>query len=201
MKNLIKNFSQFVNESKGSDLTGNQPIQNFGFLSDSQIAELLKNSDSNLEYRMEDFHGEVINAMIDPVLDKIGADPYEEPYLTAYFDINVDLNAGEYTVNGIYDATDGTYATILHSKLEIPELPMTLPLPDLFYQVVDGTIEYGEMPSDTEMEDYRSLAGKHSSNKKDGLSSDEMDRFNKLGGRISAARPNSKTKLDPRLKP
>ena len=34
MKNVIKRFTQFVNESMGSELKGIQPIRNFGYLSD-----------------------------------------------------------------------------------------------------------------------------------------------------------------------
>ena len=188
MKTIIKRFTQFVNESMGSDLKGIQPIRNFGYLSDAQRDELAVDMDA--EARMEDFDGEVDNAMIDPVLSQIQTDLTRDDEL--YFDIRVDLEAGEYTVHGIYDSTYGTYGVRIHDKLDIPELPITLPLPDLFNQVVDGTVEYGEAPSDTEMEDYRGLAQKYSSRPTDGLEPEEMSRFNQLGKKVSASRPNSR---------
>jgi len=188
MKNVIKRFTQFVNESMGSNLKGIQPIRNFGYLSDAQRDELA--ADADTEARMEDFDGEVDNAMIDPVLSQIQTDLTRDDEL--YFDISVDLEAGEYTVHGIYDSTYGTYGVRIHDKFDIPELPITLPLPDLFNQVVDGTVEYGEAPSDTEMEDYRGLSKKYSSRPTDGLEPEEMSRFNQLGKKVSDSRPNSR---------
>ncbi|PHX62560.1 MAG: hypothetical protein CK551_10620 [Planctomycetaceae bacterium] len=190
MKNVIKRFTQFVNESMGSELKGIQPIRNFGYLSDAQRDELA--ADADTEARMEDFDGEVDNAMIDPLLNQLGAGLTRDD--ETYFDISVDLEAGEYTVHAIYDATYGTYGIRIHDKLDIPELPMTLPLPELFNQVVDGTVEYGEAPSDTEMEDYRGLSKKYSSRPMDGLEPDEMSRFNQLGKKVSDSRPNSRVR-------
>jgi len=191
MKNqIVKRFGQFVNESMGSKrakLKGVQPIRNFGYLSDAQRDELA--ADADTEARMEDFDGEVDNAMIDHVLNQIQTELTRDD--ETYFDISVDLAAREYTVHAMYDATYGTYGIRIHDKLDIPELPITLPLPDLFNQVVDGTVEYGEAPSDTEMEEYRGLAN---DKKYMNLKSDVQSRFNQLGKKVSDSRPNSKVR-------
>ena len=97
-KTILKRFTQFVNESMGSELKGIQPIRNFGYLSDAQRDELA--ADADTEARMEDFDGEVDNAMIDPLLNQLGAGLNRDD--ETYFDISVDLEAGEYTVHGIY---------------------------------------------------------------------------------------------------
>ena len=194
-KQIVKRFGQFVNESMGSThskLKGVQPIRNFGYLSDAQRDELA--ADADTEARMEDFDGEVDNAMIDHVLKQIQTEFTRDD--ETYFDISVDLEARppDYTVHAMYDATYGTYGIRIHDKLDIPELPMTLPLPELFNQVVDGTVEYGEAPSATEMEDYRELSKKYSSHPTDGLEPDEMSRFRQLGKKVSDSRPNSKVR-------
>ena len=172
----------------GSDLKGVQPIRNFGYLSDAQRDELA--ADFDTEARMEDFDGEVDNAMRDQFINRLSIDPSQLE--EAYFDISVDLEAGEYTVHGIYDSTYGTYGVRIHDKLDVPELPITLPLPDLFYKVVDGTVEYGEPLTGDETEEYGSLAKKMPSNFGAGLSSDEMGRLNQLGKKRSASRPGSR---------
>ena len=189
-KTIVKRFTQFINESIGSKLKGIQPIRNFGYVSDAQRDELV--ADADTEARMEEFDGEVDNAMIDPLLNQIQTGLTRDD--ETYFDISVDLEAGEYTVHAIYDATYGTHGIIIHDKLDIPELPMTLPLPELFNQVVDGTVEYGEAPSDIEMEDYRGLSKKYSSRPTDGLDPDMMSRFNQLAKKVSDSRPNSKVR-------
>jgi hypothetical protein len=189
-KQILKRFGQFVNESIGSKLKGIQPVRNFGYVSDAQRDELAVDADT--EARMEDFDGEIDNAMIDPLLNQIQTDLTRDD--ETYFDISVDLEAGEYTVHAMYDATYGTYGIRIHDKLDIPELPMTLPLPELFNQVIDGTVEYGEAPSATEMEDYRGLSKKYSSHPTDGLEPDEMSRFRQLGKKVSDSRPNSKVR-------
>jgi hypothetical protein len=189
-KQIVKRFGQFVNESKGSKLKGIQPVRNFGYVSDAQRDELA--ADADTEARMEDFDGEIDNAMIEPLLNQIQTDLTRDD--ETYFDISVDLEAGEYTVHAMYDATYGTYGIRIHDKLDIPELPMTLPLPELFNQVIDGTVEYGEAPSATEMEDYRGLSKKYSSRPTDGLEPDEMSRFRQLGKKVSDSRPNSKVR-------
>jgi hypothetical protein len=189
-KQIVKRFGQFVNESMGSKLKGIQPVRNFGYVSDAQRDELA--ADADTEARMEDFDGEIDNAMIEPLLNQIQTDLTRDD--ETYFDISVDLEAGEYTVHAMYDATYGTYGIRIHDKLDIPELPMTLPLPELFNQVIDGTVEYGEAPSATEMEDYRGLSKKYSSHPTDGLEPDEMSRFRQLGKKVSDSRPNSKVR-------
>ena len=65
-KTIVKRFTQFINESIGSKLKGIQPIRNFGYVSDAQRDELV--ADADTEARMEEFDGEVDNAMIDPLI-------------------------------------------------------------------------------------------------------------------------------------
>lgn len=191
MKNqIVKRFGQFVNESMGSKrskLKGIQPIRNFGYLSDAQRDELA--ADADTEARMEDFDGDVDNAMIDPLLNQIQTDLTRDDEL--YFDISVDLEAGEYTVHAIYDATYGTYGIRIHDKLDIPELPMTLPLPDLFNQVVDGTVELNE--GDNPVHNlvrtaHNRMTGKHTEpvdfeSEFNKLTDDDKDHFKKIANR------------------
>ena len=189
-KQILKRFTQFVNESMGSKrskLKGVQPIRNFGYLSDAQRDELQLDADT--EARMEDFDGEVDNAMIDPLLNQIQTDLTRDDEL--YFDISVDLEAGEYTVHAIYDSTYGTYGVRIHDKLDIPELPMTLPLPELFNQVVDGTVELNE--GDNPVHNlvrtaHNRMTGKHTEpvdfeSEFNKLTDDDKDHFKKIANR------------------
>ena len=196
-KQIVKRFGQFVNESMGSKrskLKGIQPIRNFGYLSDAQRDELA--ADADTEARMEDFDGDVDNAMIDRVLNQIQTELTRDD--ETYFDISVDLEAREYTVHAIYDATYGTYGVRIHDKLDIPELPMTLPLPELFNQVIDGTVEYGVNEGDNPSHNllrtsHNSMLGKHKEpfdlpSEFNKLTDDDKDHFKKIAMRTKNSR-------------
>jgi hypothetical protein len=139
-----------------SDLSNSlQEHPNFGYLSDDQVYQIIKKYDPDgnrdLAEIMSDWAGEVFEAMQRPIVDKIDLAKYEEEADSSnvFFDVTVDLPKSTYTVWDIYNAS-ATSPTALPGKLgirdwfnvyekfEIPELPITLSIPKIFYEVVEG---------------------------------------------------------------
>jgi hypothetical protein len=107
----------------------------FAFLTPSQIDDL-KNSDHSVIQRIEDNDNDVECQMIDLIVDKLNLDRDNE----YYFDITVSLNDLTFTINSIHESDYGTYNIIVNDKLDLPQLPMTLPMPHLFSMIINNNL-------------------------------------------------------------
>ena len=108
---------------------------NFAFLTQSQIDDL-KNLDNSLIQRIEDDDSDVECQMIDLIVDKLNLDRDNE----YYFDIIVSLNDLTFTINSIHESDYGTYNIIVNDKLNLPQLPMTLPMPHQFSMIINNEL-------------------------------------------------------------
>jgi hypothetical protein len=192
MKRLIKGFSQFVNESRGTridhfgnlitdpDLSGQaMPFHHIAYLSDEQIEDLDLSDDDIID--MDDAFDEVMTAMVDPLLQKIGFDDRHDEMLhydVVYYDITVDLVNGTYTLHGVYEATATDEYLRINKPIKVSaQLPITLPIPDL----VSGILQYGE--NCPNIEDLRRLGltqGSVDYQRIDGPSKEEREELTKL---------------------
>lgn len=196
MKKIIKGFQQFVNESTDnrSDLSGQTvSFQNFAFLSDEQLEGI----DLSMQDQ-EDAFGEVEDAMIGALVQKIGLDtnPDEMDYDLEYFDITVDLENNTYTLHEVYKADASSYSIGIRQPIKVrAKLPMTLPLPKVVSDILSTGYERIDGPGEEDRTEYRQLAKDWAEtsrqNPRDADSkfgTDKMNRFRELGKKISNPR-------------
>jgi hypothetical protein len=154
MKKLIKGFQQFVNESLTDDETRELFQMGFGTTAEPKIETGQDVSFPNWLYLSDDQYNELgldMSNEAERLYDEIQTEmlaPVDSLTITAenypYVHITVDLIDRTYTIHGVYDADPGTYSVTINHMIDnagIVYLPMTLPLPDKFIQLLD---EIGE---------------------------------------------------------
>ena len=107
----------------------------FAFLTQSQIDDL-KNSDHTVIQRIENNDVDLQCQMIDLISDKLNLDRDNE----YYFDITVSINDLTFTINSIHNSDYGTYNIIVNDKLDLPQLPITLTMPQLFTKIINNNL-------------------------------------------------------------
>jgi hypothetical protein len=117
--------------------TKNVEFQNFSCLTETQFNDLVKNNDE-LNERCFDNHDELHFQMIDLIHKSLETNVNFDDEL--YYDIETNIDEKSFTLKSIHESTYGTYSIILHKKLNVPELPITLKLPELFDKIINNDL-------------------------------------------------------------
>ena len=109
----------------------------FAFLNDSQFNELTSN-DAKLKQKCFDFHCDIETQMIEQIHEALNNQISFDDEL--FYDIEVSLDSMTFKVNAIHEASNGTHAIQLFEPLNLTELPIVLPMPTLFNQIIEDKI-------------------------------------------------------------